>query len=115
VALGATRKAVAPPPEACRLALLAASAFATDLTGVDLLPDGRGGWVVLELNGAVDLAPEYSLGGKDVFAEIVEALAFRIAPGLELSDASLERSRLQRAVTLAARPGSPALVSSFGD
>jgi RimK family alpha-L-glutamate ligase len=115
VALGGTRNAVAPPPEACRLALLAASAFATDLTGVDLLPDGRGGWVVLELNGAVDLAPEYSLGGKDVFAEIVQALAFRIAPGIELSGASLERSRLRRAVTLTARPGSPALASSFGE
>jgi hypothetical protein len=60
------------------LALRAASAFGIDLTGVDLLPDGRGGWVILELNGAVDLTPEYSLGGEDVFARIVGGLASRI-------------------------------------
>ena len=84
VALGGTRSAVTPPQEACRLALRAASAFGIDLTGVDLLPDGRGGWVVLELNGAVDLASEYSLGGEDVFTEIARTLALRIAQGMEL-------------------------------
>lgn len=78
VALGGRRSAVAPPQEACQLALSAASAFGIDLVGVDLLPDGRGGWVVLELNGAVDLTPEYSLRGEDVFAEIVRSLAFGI-------------------------------------
>ena len=84
VALGGTRSAVTPPQEPCRLALRAASAFGIDLTGVDLLPDGRGGWVVLELNGAVDLASEYSLGGEDVFTEIARTLALRIAQGMEL-------------------------------
>jgi len=42
--------------------------------GVDLLPDGEGGWFVLELNGAVDFTSEYSLDGGDVFAAITEAL-----------------------------------------
>jgi RimK family alpha-L-glutamate ligase len=75
VALGGARCAVAPPLEACRLAVDAASAFGIDLVGVDLLPDGRGGWTVLELNGAVDLTAAYSLAGGDVFAEIMRALA----------------------------------------
>jgi glutathione synthase/RimK-type ligase-like ATP-grasp enzyme len=38
-----------------RLAVEVSSGFGIDVVGVDLLPDGRGGWVVLELNGAVDL------------------------------------------------------------
>jgi RimK family alpha-L-glutamate ligase len=84
VALGGTRSAVAPPQEACRLALRAACAFGIDFAGVDLLPDGRGGWVVLELNGAVDLTPEYSLVGEDVFSTIVRALA----PGTALPQAT---------------------------
>jgi RimK family alpha-L-glutamate ligase len=76
VALGGVRRAVVPPREACRLALDAASAFGIDFCGVDLLPDGRGGWIVLELNGAVDLTAEYSLATGDVFVETVRSLAF---------------------------------------
>lgn len=58
-----------PLREACRLAVDAASAFGIDLCGVDLLPDGCGGWIVVELNGAVDLAAEYSLAAGNVFDE----------------------------------------------
>jgi RimK family alpha-L-glutamate ligase len=76
VALGGLRRAVVPPGEACRLAIDAASAFGIDVVGVDLLPDGRGGWVVLELNGAVDLTREYSLARGNVFEEIMRSLAF---------------------------------------
>lgn len=74
VALGATRRAVDPPPAACLLALAAAEAVGADLVGVDLLPLADGGYVVLELNGAVDFTGEYSLGGRDVFTAAAEAI-----------------------------------------
>ena len=56
VALGGVRRPVSPPPAARELALAAAAAAAAegDLVGVDLLPTPGGGWVVLELNGAVE-------------------------------------------------------------
>ena len=61
IALGGTRVAVEPPPEALELAVRAAEAAGADLIGVDLLPDGDGGHTVLELNGAVDFTREYRL------------------------------------------------------
>lgn len=79
VALGARRVAVEPPPAACALAVWAAAAAGADLVGVDLLPDGAGGWIVLELNGAVDFTSEYRLG-RDPFAAAMEELA-RVAYG----------------------------------
>ena len=74
VALGGWRRPTDPPVEARALAVEAAAALGGDLVGVDLLPDERGGWTVLELNGAVDFTSEYSLEN-DVFAEVVGALA----------------------------------------
>jgi RimK family alpha-L-glutamate ligase len=73
VELGARRVPVVPPPEACRLAIATAEAVGGDLVGVDLLPLRTGGFVVLEVNGAVDFTPAYSLVG-DVFATIRAAL-----------------------------------------
>jgi [lysine-biosynthesis-protein LysW]--L-2-aminoadipate ligase len=67
VALGATRHHVDPPEAGCSLALAAARAVGADLVGVDLLPDGEGGYVVLELNGAVEFTQDYALGAGDVF------------------------------------------------
>ena len=53
VALGGVRRPVLDPPrEAATLALDATRAIGAALVGVDLLPDGLGGWVVAELNGA---------------------------------------------------------------
>jgi glutathione synthase/RimK-type ligase-like ATP-grasp enzyme len=75
VALGGARTAADPPPQARLIAVGAGAALRTDLVGVDLLPAGEGGWVVLELNGAVDFTPEYSLGGESVFQHVVEMLA----------------------------------------
>lgn len=79
VALGARREPVDPPPEACELALACAAVAGIDLVGVDLLPTAAG-WVVLELNGAVDFTTEYSRT-EDVFTAVARALArVAIAP-----------------------------------
>ena len=56
-----------------------------DLIGVDLLPDGEGGWVVLELNGAVEWTREYSLD-RDPFVAAAWELA-RVALGCPLGPA----------------------------
>jgi RimK family alpha-L-glutamate ligase len=71
-ALGARVERTDPPPLARGLALAAARAIRADLAGVDLLPT-RNGYVVLELNGAVDFRPLYAPAG-GVFAEAVLAL-----------------------------------------
>jgi RimK family alpha-L-glutamate ligase len=74
VALGGVRRPVSPPQGARELALAATAATEGDLVGVDLLPTPDGGWVVLELNGAVEFTEEYSLD-RDVFVAASEALA----------------------------------------
>ena len=61
------------PPIARALALAAARAARADLVGVDLLPTPNGGFLVLELNGAVDFRPVYA-PGRDVFSDAVAAL-----------------------------------------
>ena len=74
VALGGVRRPVEEVPrEAGALALEAAQAIGGSLVGVDLLPDGRGGWVVAELNGAVEFSSDYA-PWQDVFAETASAL-----------------------------------------
>jgi glutathione synthase/RimK-type ligase-like ATP-grasp enzyme len=85
VALGARRRPVEPPSFACMLAVEAAAASGADPVGVDLLPDGEGGWVVLELNGAVELTHEYSLD-RDPFVTAAWELA-RVALGCPLGPA----------------------------
>ena len=74
IALGGERLPLRPPPAACEIAVQAAEALGGDLVAVDLLPDGHGGYVVLELNGAADFTDEYSLDGTDVFERAVDAL-----------------------------------------
>ena len=73
VELGARRVPVVPPEQACALALAAAEAVGGDLVGVDLLPVGDDGWLVLEVNGAVDFDETYSLDG-DIFSTVRSAL-----------------------------------------
>jgi RimK family alpha-L-glutamate ligase len=73
IALGGTRRPANPPRAARELALAAAAAAEADLVGVDLLPTADGGWIVIELNGAVEFNDEYSLD-RDVFAATAEAL-----------------------------------------
>jgi RimK family alpha-L-glutamate ligase len=72
VALGGTPSAAVPPPDASELALAATRALGIDFAGVDLLPLGDS-WIVLEVNGAVDLRPMYSLE-KDVYAAALHSL-----------------------------------------
>jgi [lysine-biosynthesis-protein LysW]---L-2-aminoadipate ligase len=71
VALGGCRESVEPPIDACELAIAAADAAGGDLVGVDLLPYGSG-WVVIEINGAVDFTRAYS--ALDPYAAAVHAL-----------------------------------------
>jgi RimK family alpha-L-glutamate ligase len=72
-ALGAQVEPVEPPPIARALALAAARATRADLVGVDLLPTPNGGFLVLELNGAVDFRPVYA-PNRNVFSDAVAAL-----------------------------------------
>lgn len=74
VSLGGTRVRVDPPPAALTLAVWAAAAAGTELVGVDLLPDGEGGWTVLELNGAVEFSSDYRID-RDPFVAAVSELA----------------------------------------
>jgi RimK family alpha-L-glutamate ligase len=77
-ALGAQVVPVEAPAVARALALAAARAARVDLVGVDLLPTPNGGFVVLELNGAVDFRPVYA-PHRDVFFDAVAAL---LEPGV---------------------------------
>ena len=73
VALGARSEPVTPPVLARTLALEAAAAIRGDLVGIDLLPLGEG-FVVSEVNGAVDFRPRYALGPGNVFRSAVHEL-----------------------------------------
>lgn len=75
IAVGGTRRAARPTPEAAALAAAAASAVGGDLVGVDLLPTPDGGYVVLEVNGAVDFNQEYSMVERDVFGEVANIVS----------------------------------------
>jgi RimK family alpha-L-glutamate ligase len=79
VALGGGRRPASPPEAAQELALAAAAAPGADLVGVDLLPTPGGGWIVIELNGAVEFNDDYSLG-RNVFEAASEALVAASGP-----------------------------------
>jgi len=61
------------PPGTADIAIGAARAIGIDFAGVDLLPT-LDGWVVLELNGAVDFDTRYGIPGVDPYKAILEAL-----------------------------------------
>lgn len=79
VSLGGGLRPARPSEDARRLAVSAAAALGADLIGVDLLPTG-GGYLVLELNGAVDFDQRYSLGGRDVYREAARCLGLEQVP-----------------------------------
>jgi RimK family alpha-L-glutamate ligase len=107
ISLGGVRQTVSDPPrEACTLALAAARASGASLVGVDLLPSPRGGWIVLELNGAVEFTDEYALSG-DVFAEVTRELeGAAVAALAEGALAVTAQERTFRGRRLATRTGS---------
>jgi RimK family alpha-L-glutamate ligase len=72
VTLGGSVTETGVPPGAGALAVAAAGAIGIDFAGVDLLP-AEAGWIVLELNGAVDFDVRYALPGVDAYAAILEA------------------------------------------
>ena len=74
VSLGGSRRPARPSSDARELAVLAAEAVGAGLVGVDLLPTGDDGYVVLELNGAVEFDRAYDLAGSNVFAATAAAL-----------------------------------------
>jgi [lysine-biosynthesis-protein LysW]--L-2-aminoadipate ligase len=74
VALGAVIEPVSPDPLACEIAVTAARTLALDLAGIDLAPTDDG-YVVIEVNGAVEFRPLYSQ--LDVFAAAMAGLARR--------------------------------------
>jgi [lysine-biosynthesis-protein LysW]--L-2-aminoadipate ligase len=63
---GGPRRPITPSHEAVVVALAAARAVGGDLVGVEILPTSDG-YVVLEVDGAVDFGAAYSLGATDVF------------------------------------------------
>lgn len=71
IALGGRREPAVAPRKARDLALAAVEVVAADLAGVDMVPDGRGGWTILEVNGAVEFTAEY---GEPVFGAAVDGL-----------------------------------------
>jgi [lysine-biosynthesis-protein LysW]--L-2-aminoadipate ligase len=82
VALGGSLRRAEPDDEAQALAEAAAAAIGADLVGVDLLPTGDG-YVVLELNGAVDFDGRYSLAAGDAYGDAARALDL---PGTAFTD-----------------------------
>src|SRR5581483_11605889 len=76
-ALGANVEPADAPALARTLALAAVEAVGADLAGVDLLPTGNG-YVILEVNGAVDFRPLYAPAG-NVFADTLAALLGSVA------------------------------------
>jgi [lysine-biosynthesis-protein LysW]--L-2-aminoadipate ligase len=75
IARGGSRSPIEPPDNACSLAVAAAAAVGGDVVGVDLLPLRDGGFVVLEVNGAVEFTHEYSRGAGDVFDDVAAFVA----------------------------------------
>lgn len=88
VALGAEREPTTPPQAAREIAVAAAAAVEGDLVGVDLMPTGDGGWVVIEINGAVEFTDEY-LVDRDIFSAVVDALLGAVEGALERPAAAL--------------------------
>lgn len=83
VSRGAARVPLIPSPEACELAIAAAAAIGADFVGVDLLPLDDG-YVVIEVNGAVEFDHHYALAGRNVYTEIASAVNLPISAPVRL-------------------------------
>jgi [lysine-biosynthesis-protein LysW]---L-2-aminoadipate ligase len=87
VSLGGSKRPCVPSATASALAEAAAAALGADLVGVDLLPIDDG-YVIVELNAAVEFDDDYSLPGADVYSDAAEALGLR-------SDTPVRATRLR--------------------
>ncbi len=74
VSLGGRSEPTDPPATARRLAIATANAVRGDLVGIDLLPLSNGGYLVAEVNGAVDFRPWYANDVGSVYEEAVHEL-----------------------------------------
>lgn len=79
ISLGGSIRQCMPSSTASALAVAAAAAIGADLVGVDLLPADEG-FVVVELNGAVEFDSRYSLPGADVYVDAADALGLSAQP-----------------------------------
>ncbi|HWQ24989.1 MAG TPA: RimK family alpha-L-glutamate ligase [Gaiellaceae bacterium] len=123
VTLGGTVVRAELPAGTERLALAAAQALGIDFASVDLLPVDDG-WVVLELNGAVDFDSRYTLPGLDPYAAILDGLGIEHRGSRRTARrGTLERAR-RKEETMAktvhgkpARPGDEIVIAghSIGD
>lgn len=104
VSLGGSLRPAEPNAAARSLATRAAAALGGDLVGVDLMPVD-GGYVVLELNGAVDFDERYSLDGRDVYLEAARALGLAQAASAFSTAASNDSSRPSAGTRSASSPG----------
>jgi RimK family alpha-L-glutamate ligase len=73
VSLGGRLEHAEPDRHVCELARAAVAATGSDFVGIDLL-EGPSGWLVLELNGAVDFDARYSVGEADIYRALADAL-----------------------------------------
>lgn len=78
ISLGGSYRHESPSPAAKALAVAAVAALGGEFFGVDLMP-ARSGYLVLEVNAAIEFDEGYSLDGGDVFADAAGALDL-IAP-----------------------------------
>jgi glutamate carboxypeptidase len=84
ISLGGSRRPCVPSATASALAEAAAAAVGADLVGVDLLP-ADSGYVIVELNAAVDFNGTYSLPGRDLYGDLAVALGLVGSPPRPLS------------------------------
>ncbi|HZO96690.1 MAG TPA: ATP-grasp domain-containing protein [Gaiellaceae bacterium] len=92
-ALGGRLKRLGPDRAAAALALDAVAAVGGDLMAVDLVPAGDG-YVVLEVDGCLELAREHSLDSGDVYRESVLALVLAALSSATRLGAPLDAPRL---------------------
>ncbi len=115
ISLGGSFASADVPAAACELGIRAAQAVGLDFGGVDLLPSGDG-WVVLELNGAVDFDGRYAVPGwPDPYAAIADALGIEHA--ILEDDVRKERAMPKSMRGEPARPGDEIVITghSVGD
>lgn len=104
-ALGGSCRPAQPSHETAGLALAAARAMEADLLSVDLLPLPSGDHVVIEVNAAADFDVADSLPGRDVYADIADALGLASTGEAGRTAGRAGRARAGREAISADAPG----------